>query len=725
MSQTFDELVVKFTADISGLKASMDGASQQVAAFRSQTNSQLGAIEASFKSLTSTARMLGVALGIKELLDVGKNALETSMRVQALQFRLIAATGSTEDAAQASQFAAEMADKYGFAVLDVEKQLASFLLATRGTTLSLNESQNAFEGVSVYAKAMGLDANNVTRGMIAFQEIMGQGTLRAQQMQMLIRDLHISYQMMADAVKEAGGSVEKLHELMKKGAIDGKEAILALTSVMRDQFGTVAQAASQTLEGNLNRLGNKWVELQTVFGQSGGMQAANVAVYGLSRLLSDLEPVAAGVAHEMQGLEILGAYLYRTWNLDAEALSHLYEDLVSVMTALKGVGTATEDLLEGNVTGAVSALKGASAGLNKELDANASASLQRSKDILAEYNNTVKAIMTPYSYPDINGKKPAPHEKEPGQDLSESKRHALEEQVRHVEEYSDDEGDKLKSQLAEHQKVLEKAYSQHVITKKKFDDDMEAIQRDFDKRMGDYVAKNFGNEIEQENQDNKDRLDALNKALANKLITQQKYDELVEKQQKDHQKKLLKAENDFNNQMRSVMRTALDGFLGMQTTYQERTLEEEGASFRDSISQAAQHNRTFFELEKAAKIAQALLSARQSVVDSYAFGASIGGPPLGVVFAGVAAAAQAANIAAIASTSFGSSGSVSGGSGGDIGTTAPSDAQGPANVSNAGGVKKTIHITVQGGYLSTGAVRDLIGQIQDAINDGTTLVTSP
>lgn len=82
------------------------------------------------------------------------------------------------------------------------------------------------------------------------------------------------------------------------------------------------------------------------------------------------------------------------------------------------------------------------------------------------------------------------------------------------------------------------------------------------------------------------------------------------------------------------------------------------------------HSRKLFELGKAAAIANALISARESVVDAYKWGSKLGGPPLAFAFAAAAAAAQAANIASIASTSFGGGGSASSSGGGSAGGAA-------------------------------------------------------
>lgn len=61
-----------------------------------------------------------------------------------------------------------------------------------------------------------------------------------------------------------------------------------------------------------------------------------------------------------------------------------------------------------------------------------------------------------------------------------------------------------------------------------------------------------------------------------------------------------------------------------------------------------------FDVQKALGIARAVVSGAESVTHSFNAGSAIGGPPLGFVFAGIAAAATAAQIAALASTTYSS-----------------------------------------------------------------------
>ena len=121
-----------------------------------------------------------------------------------------------------------------------------------------------------------------------------------------------------------------------------------------------------------------------------------------------------------------------------------------------------------------------------------------------------------------------------------------------------------------------------------------------------------------------------------------------EKMAKDHENRLLSIDKKSAIEKRTHTQKALTDVAALMNT----------------------HSRKLFELGKAAAIANALISARESVVDAFKWGSKIGGPPLAFAFAAAAAAAQAANIASIASTSFGGGGSASSSGGGSAGGAA-------------------------------------------------------
>tara|TARA_R100000951_G_scaffold90032_2_gene78180 strand:- start:3130 stop:4989 length:1860 start_codon:yes stop_codon:yes gene_type:complete len=115
--------------------------------------------------------------------------------------------------------------------------------------------------------------------------------------------------------------------------------------------------------------------------------------------------------------------------------------------------------------------------------------------------------------------------------------------------------------------------------------------------------------------------------------------------------------------------------LRAKQAIEKKKLKDTKSTLGQGIAILAKSNKTAFNAIKAYNIAEALIEAKKSVVSAYKFGSSIGGPPVGAAFAGVAAVAQAANVKAIASQSFNGGG---GGSVSSAGSSAPSIPTTPA-----------------------------------------------
>jgi hypothetical protein len=125
-----------------------------------------------------------------------------------------------------------------------------------------------------------------------------------------------------------------------------------------------------------------------------------------------------------------------------------------------------------------------------------------------------------------------------------------------------------------------------------------------------------------------------------------------------------------------------------------------------------EEGRKAFENEKALSIARAVIAGGESIVKSYNWGTTIGGPVGGAIAAGLAAAATAAQIAAIASTQYHSKTPASA-----VGGAAPST---PA----AAGPSQTVNVTLKGRSYSREDIRELLEQIGGAVGDGMVIKVS-
>ena len=136
------------------------------------------------------------------------------------------------------------------------------------------------------------------------------------------------------------------------------------------------------------------------------------------------------------------------------------------------------------------------------------------------------------------------------------------------------------------------------------------------------------------------------------------------------------AEKGFNDAQRLTALDALEQQFGTKqiankakTEKEIKALEELGQKqrlqgfssfFGNLASLTSSSTREFFEIGKAAAIAQATIDGYAAVQGAYKTGVGIGGPPLGAAFAAAAAIAAAVNISRIAATNFGDSGTPTG-----------------------------------------------------------------
>lgn len=139
------------------------------------------------------------------------------------------------------------------------------------------------------------------------------------------------------------------------------------------------------------------------------------------------------------------------------------------------------------------------------------------------------------------------------------------------------------------------------------------------------------------------------------------------------------------------------------------------SSMGDITSLVGEEGDKQFSIFKAISAATALVKGYEAVVSAYAAGSKIGGPPIGALFAGIAAAGVAAHIAKLMSVT------TSGGGGGGVssaGSGGGGEAAAAASQSQASGPQQTMFLSINGSFFGREQVRELAGKLIDYQNDG-------
>lgn len=234
---------------------------------------------------------------------------------------------------------------------------------------------------------------------------------------------------------------------------------------------------------------------------------------------------------------------------------------------------------------------------------------------------------------------------------------------------------------------------------------------------------------ELENSHYERRKEKLAEFLENDLITDEEHKSLKKELDQAHNEELLEIEEDkehkkwdvLSNSQRS-MRSQNEGFLKQMKAFESGNAQDRlnigVGMMQNMLSEAGKHNKTLFEMNKAAGIANAVVSTAQGIAKAFAelpF-------PLSLGAAGAIAVAGAAQIATIASTSFNKGG---GGSSSASSAAVPAVSSDSSSSFSGEQNTKSTEISISGidsnAMFSGEQVRELISAINEELGDGTQL----
>lgn len=584
--------------------------------------------------------------------------------------RMVAATGDARVAADALAYVRTEADRLGLNLVTATNGFAGFSASALRAGLALQQTKEIFTGVSEAAVSMRLPAEQTALVFKALEQIAGKGTVSMEELRGQLGDaLPGAFEI---AAKAMGKSTAEFAKMVANGEVLAGDFLPRFGAAIRKELGGSVDEAAQGAQAAFNRLGNAFFDLKAKMAESGFLDAVTNSVKDLTLALNDPATVEG-----LKGFaSLLGDIVTAATNA-AAALGGFYAQANKAIESVGNKAFATVFGKEGS-------------------DAIALARKAKANGIPADAQRAIDAIMARGGFKATAGSDTSGLGASlPGNGISATGGYTLGKIVMPPAS-ADAKGEKARLAAAKQAERLREQLSGQV----------------------DSMRYGFAGPEDQAAMDVEKQQETLREALAAKAITEQEFRELG-----------LQAEIAYQEQLAEIRQkaweddqSALEGFLGLRLQTEEQlrkqSIGSQAKGFRDTIAQAAQHNRVFFAMEKAAALARATLAAYESVVTAYAFGSRIGGPPLGAAFAGVAAAAQAVNISALASTSFNGGG----GGGGDFSSGSGGGYGGGGDVGSASvAPQKIMQVTLVGSetaQMSKNQVRDLIDLINDAQRDG-------
>ncbi|GEL44229.1 hypothetical protein MEX01_48200 [Methylorubrum extorquens] len=354
---------------------------------------RFGAVGAVMATATAGIAALTVAVGL--LVGLIPSVIRVGAEMQTLERGFAAAAGSALQGQREFNFISETADKMGVSIGETAKQYLGFLAASRGTALQGKDTRDIFLAITTAMGALGKNAEETKRALVAVQQMMSKGKVSAEEMQGQLGDALPGA--LQTSAKAMGMTQQALLKLMGDGKLFASDLLPKLAKELQATYGEAAAKAANGFRASMNRLSNAWVETRNLIYSSGFGESFDRLVGGFSgTLIAALREnrdvaVAFGqtLASVTDTIRSFGGYA-------VDAFYRLLDGGRAVLTIFRELDAAAGAVLpsiRGAFSGVGDAILGAFSGLPTAMGDILSAVLEADKAIL---NGVIGAFVAAY-----------------------------------------------------------------------------------------------------------------------------------------------------------------------------------------------------------------------------------------------------------------------------------------------------------------------------------------
>ena len=219
----------------------------------------------------------------------GKAALDAALQMDRLSKAYTTITGSSASAQQRLSYLYDVSNRLGLQFQSTAESAKTFFAAGKGTSLE-KDLNGIFEAVSSAGAALSLSQDDMQGAFLALGQMISKGKVQAEELRgQLGERLPGAFQLAAKAMNMTTAELDKF---MADGKLTAEELLPKLAKVMQEDFGTAAEAASQGLQGAINRLSTEWTLFKSSLIDSdaavAGIDAVRGAVGGLQAVFDTL-----------------------------------------------------------------------------------------------------------------------------------------------------------------------------------------------------------------------------------------------------------------------------------------------------------------------------------------------------------------------------------------------------------------------------------------------------
>lgn len=268
---------------------------------------------------------------------------DANVNMQRMLNTLNSATGSMQAAHSEFAFLSQTANRLGTDLQGSADGYARLAVSALAAGVSTSKLHTAFAGLSEGFAATGRSGDEMNRFLVQLEQGLSQGTIQMRDLRAMSQSFPAAFELAGEAAQRMGGS---LQDFLKNGGLPAEQFFLTFSDIVHEKFADAAEAASQTLVGQLNILHNTLFSMKT---DSTVLQPLTDAVKRLNAALAD-PSTASGIQDAIRGIVQFGEQA-------AKALATVLDHINLVIAAVKLLAAAFgAKLLSGVIASAAAAI---------------------------------------------------------------------------------------------------------------------------------------------------------------------------------------------------------------------------------------------------------------------------------------------------------------------------------------------------------------------------------
>ena len=319
-------------------------------------NSRMNAFERAMKSASNQlASLARQALAVTAFYQFSKSIVDATQSYAAFMAISKVSTGSLQGAADSMDYIRKVADRLGVNLETNIKVFGKFQAAMRPMDATGEMTKHIFEGLSVAASGLHLNAYQLELSFKAIEQAASKGKPSLEEFQRQLAE-HIPGAM-AYLAEGVGLRMDQIHDAISNKTVSVKDLLIGFANVLKKRFGEAAEYASQQLPAAIERLRNAFFLFYVEISKKGASDGLKDLTKGLTDLLARTDITQAiGVMFKEVGLSIrkfLDSITGEDIQNFGSAISAVTKGLVLFVSNISEIFKVLVALLAGNYLGKI------------------------------------------------------------------------------------------------------------------------------------------------------------------------------------------------------------------------------------------------------------------------------------------------------------------------------------------------------------------------------------